>query len=57
MSIRPEVQLFAYAAEVLIKRATGFEKPLSTKEAAELSRCVGRLEELLRLEDNLKDLD
>jgi hypothetical protein len=57
MSIRPEVQLFAYATEALIKRATGFEKPLSTKEAAELSRCVGRLEELLRLEDNLKDLD
>jgi hypothetical protein len=57
MSIRPEVQSFAYAAEALIKRATGFAEPLSTKEAAELSRCVGRLEELLRLEDNLKDLD
>lgn len=44
------MQLFAYAAEALIKRATGFEKPLSTKEVAELSRCVGRLEELLALE-------
>ena len=46
-TIRPEVLLFMRAADTILKRASGAGEPLSDEEAAELSTCLGRLQEFI----------
>lgn len=48
-TIRPEVLAFMQAAEALIKRSQNGEL-LSDEEVDELSKCLGKLEETLRLD-------
>jgi hypothetical protein len=50
-TLRPEVLVFMRAADTIIQRASHAGVPFSDEEAAELSTCLGKLQEVLRLDD------
>ena len=56
MSIRMQLLLLQQAAETFIEQ-TSLEEPLSIEEVTALARSVDRLEEFLRLDQDLTESD